>query len=325
MSNLSGSVTELPGSPDGRDRDEPDDEPKTNPLLSNAELTALNERSNGSGVLQLIGHLAIMGISGYLWISNLGNWWVALPSLIVYGFSLASMFAPMHECAHRTAFANNRINDLVSWLAGVLSFYNSTFYRRYHKWHHRYTQIPGKDPELEDVKPRNWREYFLEVSGWYWWIGKFRTHLRIVAGKVDDYPYIPETARQEVIQSVRLQLLIYVVAIVLSIIFQQPWFVLYWLLPLIVGQPILRIILMSEHTGCSLNDNYLINTRTTLTRWPIRFLMWNMPFHAEHHLYASIPFHALPAAHKKLASHFTHVAPGYVQVQRSLIAQFDGK
>lgn len=324
MTNLSGSVTELPRSQDGRDREEAD-EPKASALLANAELQALNQRSNWQGALQLIGHLAIMGISGYLWISNLERWWLVLPALVVYGFSFASMFAPMHECAHRTAFANNRVNDLVSWLAGVLSFYNSTFYRRYHKWHHRYTQLPGKDPELEDVKPKNWREYFLEISGWYWWTGKLRTHCRIASGKVEDYPYIPETARQEVIRSVRLQLLVYVAAIAVSAAFRQPWFLLYWLLPLIVGQPILRLILLSEHTGCSHDDNYLTNTRTTLTLWPVRFLMWNMPFHAEHHLYASIPFHALPAAHEKLAPHFTHVDPGYLQVNRSLIAQFDGK
>lgn len=321
MSNLSGFVTELPRSQDDGDREA--DAPKVSSLLSNAELQVLNERSNWQGTLQLIGHLTIMGISGYLWISNLERWWLALPALIVYGFSFASMFAPMHECAHRTAFVNHRVNDLISWLAGVLSFYNSTFYRRYHKWHHRYTQIPGKDPELEDVKPKNWREYVLEISGWYWWTGKLRTHCRIAIGKVDDYPYIPETARQEVMRSVRLQLLVYIVAIALSITFQQPWFVLYWLLPLIVGQPVLRFILLSEHGGCSQDGNFLSNTRTTLTLWPVRFLMWNMPFHAEHHLYASIPFHALPAAHEKLAPHFAHVDPGYVYVNRSLIAQFD--
>src|SRR5262245_47683798 len=32
------------------------------------------------------------------------------------------------------------------------------------------------------------------------------------------------------------------------------------------------------------------NTRTILTSWPIPFLMWNMPYHVEHHLYPSIPY-----------------------------------
>jgi len=55
------------------------------------------------------------------------------------------MFAPLHENSHRTAFANNRIGDAVSRLAGLLSFYNSTFYRQYHKWQHRYAQT-DRDP-----------------------------------------------------------------------------------------------------------------------------------------------------------------------------------
>ena len=233
------------------------------------------------------------------------------------------MFAVGHECGHRTAFANNQVNDLVAWWAGVLSFYNSTFYRRYHKWHHRYTRVPGKDPELTDRTPDSLWRYGVELSGLPWWWGKLRGHTRIALGLVDECAYIPATARAEVIRSTRLQLLVYLVAIALSVAFAQPWFIIYWLLPLAVGQPILRFILLAEHTGCSLDDNLLTNTRTTLTLSPLRFLMWNMPFHAEHHLYASIPFHALPAAHDRLKSHFTRVDPGYVQVNLGIVSKLE--
>jgi fatty acid desaturase len=292
-------------------------------LLSVQELNQLNQRSNLKGCLQLCGHLAIMAGSGYLWLTHLGQPWLSQPALVVYGFSFASMFAPMHECAHRTTFASNRLNDIVAWFAGLLSFYNSTFYRRYHKWHHRFTQIPGKDPELGDPKPTTLWEYGVEISGWNWWLGKLRTHFRIAAGHMEDYPYVPESARSEVIRSVRLQLLVYGVAIALSVALQQPWFLLGWLVPLMVGQPILRVILLSEHTGCTHEENPLTNTRTTLTLFPLRFLMWNMPFHAEHHLYASIPFHALPAAHEKLGSHFAYVESGYLNVNRGIITRFE--
>jgi hypothetical protein len=52
------------------------------------------------------------------------------------------------QCVHQTAFASGATNDLVGWIAGALSFYNATFYRHFHAWHHRYTQDPGRDPEL---------------------------------------------------------------------------------------------------------------------------------------------------------------------------------
>ena len=300
---------------------ENDKKTKQNSLLSPEDLKILNERSNLKGMLQFSGHLAVILASGYL--SGNSHWFIAFPAVVVYGFSLATMFATLHECCHRTAFENNRLNDGVAWFSGLLSFYNSTFYRRYHKWHHRYTQIPDKDPELEDPKPQNLPEYLLEISAIPWWRGKILGHFRIALGKLENCPYISETARQEVIRSTRLQLLLYLVAIAVSVFFKQPWFLMYWLLPLAIGQPILRMILLAEHTGCTYDENPLTNTRTTLTLWPIRFLMWNMPYHAEHHLYTSIPFHSLAKAHTKLLPQLERVESGYLKVNRNIIASFD--
>ena len=291
-------------------------------ILDPSNLKALNQRSNLRGLARLSGHLAVMLVSGYLWL-NAASWGLRLPALVVYGFSFAAMFAVVHECCHRTAFANKSFNDIVAWWAGVLSGYNSDFYRRYHKWHHRYTRIEGKDPELEDIQPSNWREYLLEISGINWWIGKVKTHFRVATGKLENMPYISEDAKAEVINSTRLQLSVYGFAIALSLVFQQPWFVSLWLLPLAVGQPILRFILLAEHTGCSKNNNPLTNTRTTLTWFPIEFMMWNMPFHAEHHLYPSIPFHALPQAHQELKEYFTSVDKGYLRVNQSIVSSFE--
>lgn len=287
-------------------------------LLSKDVLATLNEKNNRAGWIQLLGHLAIMGISGYFWGTNLAAPIIALPALGIYGFTLASLFAPLHECVHRTAFVNSRVNDAVAWFAGLLSFYNSTFYRHYHKWHHRYTQIPDKDPELSDPKPTNIREYIVEISGFNWWIGKIKSYYRLATGKLEDCPFVSEANRDSVIRSVRLQLAVYF----LFLVFFPAYFCLYWLLPLAVGQPLLRAILLAEHTDCTNDNNPLTNTRTTLTGGPIRFLMWNMPYHAEHHLYPSIPFHRLPKAHESLQNHFTRIEKGYVAVNRQIVGNF---
>jgi len=265
--------------------------------------------------------MAIVISSGYLWLT-VDNWGIKLLALIIYGFSLAAMFALVHESCHRTAFANNRLNDLVAWFAGVLSGYNSTFYRRYHKWHHRYTRIVGKDPELEDIQPSNLIEYIAEISGYNWWLGKLMTHYRVATGDLDNMPYIDQNAHNKVIKSTRLQLAVYGMAIAISFVFWQPWFITLWLLPLAVGQPILRFILLAEHTGCTKDNNPLTNTRTTLTWFPLRIIMWNMPFHAEHHLYPSIPFHALPKAHQELKEHFAVIDRGYLKVNQNIVSNF---
>ena len=50
--------------------------------------------------------------------------------------------------------------------------------------------------------------------------------------------------------------------------------------------------------------------------------MWNMPFHAEHHLFPSVPFHHLPALHAKIGDRFAHVAPGYIATNREIFRSF---
>jgi fatty acid desaturase len=228
----------------------------------------------------------------------------------------------MHEAVHRTAFRSTWLNDAAGWIAGLLSFYNSTFYRHYHGWHHRFTQIPGRDPELEDPKPTSVATYLIEVSGVTWWLGKLRTHAALARGRVSGFGFLNDKTGPAAVRSVRGQLGVYGAAIVLSAVAGRPLFLLYWLLPVAAAQPLLRAILLAEHTGCSQDDNALTNTRTTLASLPVRFLMWNMPYHAEHHRYPALPFFALPAAHDRLGPRLAHVArDGYVAFNLDLVAR----
>ena len=290
-------------------------------LIPPEQLAALNQRSDTAGWRQTIGHAALIILSATLWLHADAPWPLRLVGLVVLGAGLAFGFCAMHECGHRTAFANRNLNDSVAWWAGVLSFYNADFYRRYHQWHHRYTHQPGLDPELEDPIPTTLRAYLLELSGLSWWIGKVRGHLRALRGDFRNCPYIPEEAAAQVTRSVRLQCALYGALLLASIPAGNGLLLWAWLLPLAVGQPLLRWVLMAEHTGCSFSTDGTTNTRTTLTLVPLRWLMWNMPFHAEHHLYASIPFHALPKAHRYVAPELQHLDHGYLRVHRGLQQQ----
>ena len=239
---------------------------------------------------------------------------------ITLGFTLVTMFAAMHEAVHRTAFKSQQLNDGVAWFAGLLSFYNSTFYRPYHGWHHRFTQLPGKDPELDDPKPTSFTRYVIEMSGAPWWIGKLRTHAKLATGNTASYPFLNDQVAPLVVRSVRLQLLTYAVLEGASLALGYPYFALYWLLPVALAQPLLRVILLAEHTGCTEDDNPLSNTRTTYTVLPVRFLMWEMPYHAEHHRYPAMPFFALARAHQTVGPHLRFVARrGYLGMHVTLL------
>jgi fatty acid desaturase len=280
----------------------------------------LQQRSDEQGLARFAGHVAAMIGAGVLYGWSLGGpVWLTLITGLALGFTYVTMFAAMHECVHRTAFRTQWLNESVGWIAGLLSFYNATFYRYYHTWHHRFTNQPGQDPELDDGKPRDVLAYLIEMSGLTWWIGKLRTHFRVAAGRTD-YPFLNAKTAPEVIRSVRWQLATYGAAIVLSSAVGHPYFLLYWLIPMVLGQPLLRAILLAEHTGCAEIDAPLANTRTTYTAWPVRFLMWEMPYHAEHHRYPAIPFFALAEAHRCMGPLLTYVArDGYVGMHREFL------
>ncbi len=284
------------------------DEPRL--PLADAELAALAGRSDLRGGMRLAAHVGCMAGTGLLVFLAEPVWYLLIPAMAVHGITIVTLFAPMHECVHRTGFASRGPNVAVGWLAGVLSFYNSTFYWYFHSWHHRYTQDPARDPELIDPKTRNRREYIREISAVMFWVRRAIDYPALAFGRVARMPFVPDHARCEIALSMSAQLLIYLSAI--PSIALGYWTLLYlWFLPVLLAQPFLRALLIAEHAGCSFDSNGLTNTRTTLAGWPVRLLMWNMPFHAEHHLYPSIPFHQLPALHMKIRDRLAHVSASY--------------
>lgn len=294
--------------------------------IAKDELGSLQQRSDARGLLRLAGHLSAIAGAGLLYTLALQR----SPSLllhaacaVVLGFPLVTMFATMHECVHKTAFKSRWLNSAVGWLAGLLSFYNSTFYWPYHVWHHRYTQLPGQDPELEDPKPTSYFSYVLELSALPWWIGKLRLYLKLVVGQFGSYRFLNDKSGPAAVRSVRLQLLTYATASGISLWLGYPYFFLYWLLPVALAQPLLRAILLAEHMGCSNDADMLGNTRTTYTVWPVRFLMWEMPYHAEHHRFPALPFFSLARAHVRLEPYLSVVErQGYSGLHFGLLKAF---
>jgi len=296
----------------------PEATPSARDLLGGPTLRALSRRSDLQGAARLGVHLACVTATGAaVWLA-LPVWYFLLPAMALHGIALVTMFAPMHECVHRTAFASRAANDAVGWFAGVLSFYNATYYRYFHTWHHRYTQDPTRDPELMYPKARDRVAYLKEITGFTFWYRRALDYPALALGRISDLPFVPAGARRRIALSMSCQLLIYLAAAIsLAMGFSAALY--FWFLPAILAQPLLRGVLIAEHRGCSQDGNGLRNTRTTLALFPIRLLMWNMPYHAEHHLFPSIPFYRLPALHVKLHEQLAHVAPGYLATNRAII------
>ena len=87
-----------------------------------------------------------------------------LPAMLALGLVQVALFAPAHEATHQTAFASRRANAAVGWLAACPSLLNLHFYTAFHFAHHRHTQIPGQDPELDMESPDDLGAYVRRIT-----------------------------------------------------------------------------------------------------------------------------------------------------------------
>jgi len=275
-------------------------------------LRQLTARSDFKGLVQLSMHLGLILFTGMLVSKAFAGLWL-FPALVLHGIVLIFVFAPLHESIHFTAFKSKCLNNVVAAVFGFVLFLPYQYFRTYHYVHHRHTQDPEKDPELIDKKPFNIKSYLFYLSGiptWRWHLTMLWQH---VQGTVKE-PYIEARAHARIITEARVHLALYTLLLLWSLFAGNAWLLWYWIIPVLFGQPLLRLYLLAEHSDCDLTDNMLENSRTTYASPIVNFLAWNMPYHAEHHYLASVPFHALPALHAYTGQQVKFRGDGYWRV-----------
>lgn len=278
----------------------------------------LTRRSDSKGLAQLGGHLALLFCAGLALQASRDSLWLLL-MLPLYGMVLIFLFAPLHETIHFTAFKTRWLNNLVAAPIGFLLLIPFQNFRVFHYAHHRHTQNPERDPELLDMRPLIESHYWWYLSGLpTWWLA-LKSIWDHAMGRVDE-PYIEERHRATIVDEARLHLAGYGLLLLISLLSSSAALWWFWILPALVAQPLLRLYLLAEHSGCDLSDNMLENSRTTYTVPWLNFLAWNMPYHAEHHYLASVPFHALPALHAYTGARVKFRGEGYVSVNRDIAA-----
>ena len=80
-----------------------EDEVYQNANVDRRKLKALAGRSDAKGMVHLVGHLTALAISGIA-ILTAGSGIFLAVAVVVHGAFLTFLFAPLHECIHRTAF-----------------------------------------------------------------------------------------------------------------------------------------------------------------------------------------------------------------------------
>ncbi len=277
--------------------------------LSPQQRQSLLGKSDVAGLRHLAGHLAAIGLSTWLVVTS-GAWRPLF--MLVQGVLLVFLFTLLHETLHRTPFRTRRLNDWVGRACGLVIFLEADWFRYFHLAHHRYTNDPHRDPELASPRPATTGQYLAYLSGVPEFAGRLRQLVSTaLAANTDDY--VPSAAKEVVKRNARLQVLVYLLMVAVSVAIGSGLLLFVWLLPLIMAGPFLRAYLLAEHGGCDDDPSMFVNTRTVLTNPLVRFVTWNMPYHAEHHAFPAVPFHKLGAFHEHTRPHLAVIDRGYVR------------
>lgn len=288
-------------------------------LVGRDQVRALSERSDKAGLVFFLGHSAVLVVTGYLIYLGRGSLWV-WPAMLLHGVVIVHLFAPFHETTHGTAFRTRWLNEAVSWVTGLALMLPPLHFKFEHAVHHSATQMPGRDPEMIAVA-ETLPGYLYYATAIPYFIGAFSSLIRHPLGlfTAEERGFIPATSLRRVQREGQMMCLVYALLAILSITLHSWVFVMYWLLPRFLGEPVMRLIRMSEHVGRPSVPDLLENTRSVVTLAPLRWLNWNMGLHTAHHAVPLVPFFALPRLHRILEPHIGDVRQGYLGAQWALI------
>ena len=156
------------------------------------------------------------------------------------------------------------------------------------------------------------------VSGLPYWWSELRLMARLIAGRVTE-DFVAEGAKGRVVAEARWMAVLYGLAG--ASLFWTPLLLWVWVVPVLLGQPALRLYLLAEHGDCPEVVNMFENTRTTFTTTGMRWLAWNMPYHVEHHVWPTVPFHRLPEVHGLMKDELRITAEGYAAFTKGYLAR----
>lgn len=298
-----------------------DDVVSHSPRVDRAELQRLLPRRDGPAGVHVLVSLTLLLTAGAATCTLAAHDDPAWPlAALLSGLAVVSWFPALHESGHGTAFRSPWLNHATAWFAAAMMLQAPGFFREFHFEHHRHTQDRTRDPEIVLGRgllgdwPKNPLIWLALASGQGLLLGKFGFTLAcaLLPARLwrAQFPWIRDDHARAVAWQSRL-VLVLLTAAVWAGLTTIPGFAAF-LLAWPIGHVLLGLYLMPEHTGLASDGPQLHRTRTIRSNAAVRWWMWNMPYHGEHHAYPAVPFHALPQLHQRLAPELEHVSRGYL-------------
>lgn len=273
-------------------------------------LNALNQRSDGKGLLQTLIHLGLLVLTSAaaFYAAAQQTWLWLLLILFLHGTFYAFLLNGFHELCHSSVFKTKFLNTFFLYLFSFLGQYNPYLFWASHQEHHKYTLHPPDDMEV--VLPVTFTlESFLKsavINPWGFY-GRLKGVIRLSRGRLEGewenilFPATDPAERQRLFTWARILLVGHGLFTLISLYFG------FWLLPILItlapfyGGWLLYLCNNTQHVG--LQDNvpdFRLCTRTIILHPFVRFLYWHMNFHTEHHMYAAVPCYNLGKLHEAI-------------------------
>jgi fatty acid desaturase len=254
-----------------------------------------------------------------LWIGAAGlaiyfhRWWLMAISIFAIGFGpFHDMLVQGHEGTHDLISRNRRVNDFFTWFTLALAGISAEAHRRFHLDHHHRAHTP-EDPEYQ-----YFNRVVCGVPGWaYLFIPMFA---QIGVNAYGLQKKMPAEVRRRIVLELSGAVLLHA-----AIAFVLGWrrYLLFVAAPMVTGLYVASVLRsVTEHHDVTEGSEWT-NARSIVTHPVIEFLWSNVNYHLEHHLYPSVPYHALPELRRALATeyqeHQSNVESGYGRTALTLL------
>ena len=292
------------------------------PPIKRAELKELMRREDGPAIRDTLIWIAAFIVSGGLGYYFWGTW-AAVPFFIIYGVLYGSSTdSRWHECGHRTAFKTQWMNDAVYQVACFMIMREPEIWRWSHTRHHTDTIIVGRDPEIITPRPPDVVSLLLNIFAIKSTFVFFQKLFLHAGGQLteEEATFVPEAERSNVYFIARIYLAIYAVVLVACFAFRSILPAMYIGLPSLYGGFLTIYFGATQHLGLAEDVlDHRLNSRTVYMNPIFRFLYWNMNYHVEHHIFPTVPYHALPKLHAAIKADCPTPYPSSIAAYREII------
>ncbi len=220
---------------------------------------------------------------------------IGICAYILGGLSLSTLSVLSHESSHNLFTRNPRIDRWIGFVCGIPILFSAMGYRIMHPIHHKRLRTVEDPDDIENATKDP------AVLRWVY----------VAVFFVSVYLYlimVPANAFRKGMRSEKTAVILefFCMAGIVAlgwILLPASWMIEGWLLPLLVAGQIANIRGIAEH-GMTTSGNEMTDTRTVATHPVLSFLMCNINYHIEHHLYPGVPWYNLPKVHKLLQEEY---------------------